>query len=102
LGPALERQVVLAEVRRDVLVPIDPRKADPGFVALLIVRGLLDVRAQLRQVQDVATADRIAPNDRQTERPDRGHHGDLFGTRWKVDDEGVRLAAKFDLEVRFG
>jgi hypothetical protein len=94
--------VVLAEVRRDVLVPIDPREADPGLVVLLIVRGLLDVHAQLRQIEDVQTSARVATDDRQTERTDSRHNGDLFSARWEIDDECVRIAAEFDLDVRCG
>jgi hypothetical protein len=79
IGPAVEGQMVLAEVGGDVVFRVDPREVDPGLVALSTL-DWLEVHTELWQIEDVATGARVPADDRQTERADRGHDGDLFRT----------------------
>ena len=100
--PAIDLEVVLAEVGVDVLRGVDPREVDPRLVARVRSIGAFDEDTDLRECEEIPTRDDVGLDDRESEGTERGDDDVLFGPGGEVHDEGVGFASGFDLEVSGG
>jgi hypothetical protein len=58
--PAVDIQMVLAEVRLDVVRGVQPREVDPRLVARVrVVAGTLDEHADLRECEEIAAGEDV-------------------------------------------
>jgi hypothetical protein len=92
--------MVLSEVRGDVIVGVDLRDVDPCAIARgVIADGRLDVHADLRDGEHVATSDALSADQRETERTDRCEDRVLLRALGEGHDQRAFVVAGFDGEL---
>ena len=94
--------MVLAEVRRDVVVGVDRREVDPRAIGGCRVIRWRDVRADRGDRERVTAGDAVGGADRETQRTERRDDGDFLRARRERDGECSGFGACFDRELGLG